>query len=203
MKKCYLYIVLTRTNTAISTLIQFFKKDEYTHAAISLDKELNYMYSFGRRNPHNPFIGCFRREDINEGVYGLCKTLPGAIIEVEVTPQQYIKVKNLVNEFIVHSDRYKYNYRGLLYSLMDKPTGNQARFLCSEFVYHVFKECGVMDLQIPRNLVRPQDLLQAEGKIIYKGDLKEIKPRQLTQPQKVIDLYAHQIRARRLKVNAL
>lgn len=203
MKKCYLYIVLTRTNTAISKLIRIFKKDEYTHAAISLDKELNSMYSFGRRNPYNPFIGCFRKEDINEGVYGLCKTLPGAIVEVEVTPQQYAKAKELLNDFILHSDRYKYNYRGLLHSLTDKPTCKEDRFLCSEFVYHVLKESGIMDLQISRNLVRPQDLLQAEGRIIYKGDLKELKPLQYVQPQKVIDLYAQEIRTRRLKANAL
>ena len=49
MKKYYLYIVLTRTNTGISKIIQLIKKDEYTHAAISLDKDLNHMYSFGRR----------------------------------------------------------------------------------------------------------------------------------------------------------
>lgn len=197
MKKCYLYIVLTRTNTIISKLIQMFKKDKYTHAAISLDNELDHMYSFGRRNPYNPFIGRFRKEDINEGVYGFCKSLPGAIIEVEVTQQQYEKAKELLTEFISHSDRYKYNYRGLIHSLLDKPLYIEDRFLCSEFVYYILKESGVSDLKIPRNLVRPQNLLTIEGKIIYQGDLKAVKPRN------AVDLYAKEIRNRRLGATAL
>jgi len=40
MEKFYVYVVLTRTNTVISRLIQLFKKDEFTHAAISLDRDL-------------------------------------------------------------------------------------------------------------------------------------------------------------------
>ena len=61
MEKRHLYIVLTRTNTVMSNLIQILKNDEYTHAAISLDKELNHMYSFGRRNTYNPFVGRFKK----------------------------------------------------------------------------------------------------------------------------------------------
>lgn len=49
MEKFYVYVVLTRTNTVISRLIQLFKKDEFTHAAISLDRDLANMYSFGRK----------------------------------------------------------------------------------------------------------------------------------------------------------
>ncbi|NLL30406.1 MAG: hypothetical protein GX258_05050, partial [Clostridiales bacterium] len=76
MGKYNLYIVLTRTNTVISNLIHIVTNDQYTHAAISLDKELNNMYSFARRNTYNPFVGRFRREDINEGVYKFNENLP-------------------------------------------------------------------------------------------------------------------------------
>lgn len=175
MEKCYLYIVLTRTNTVMSKLIRTFKNDEYTHAAISLDKELDPMYSFGRRNTYNPFIGRFRKEDINEGVYKFCEVLPGAIIEVEVLKEQYEKAKALLGHFISNSGSYKYNYKGLLHSLFNKPVCSDGRFLCSEFVYHILKESGIADLKVSRNLVRPQSLLKIEGKLIYKGNLKEIK----------------------------
>lgn len=175
MEKCYLYIILTRTNTAMSKIIQIFKNDEFTHAAISLDKELNHMYSFGRRNTYNPFIGRFRKEDINEGVYKLCNNLPGAIIKVEVSSQQYEKAKSLVDHFISNSNIYKYNYKGLVHSFLNKAVCSDNRFLCSEFVYHILKESGVVDLKISRNLVRPQSLLNIEGRMIYKGNLKDIK----------------------------
>ena len=48
--------------------------------------------------------------------------------------------------------------------------------MCSEFVYHVLKESDILDLNIPRNLVRPQDFLKINGNLIYSGDLKEFKP---------------------------
>jgi hypothetical protein len=175
MGKYYLYIVLTRTNTMISKLIQISKNDKYTHASISLDKELNSMYSFGRRNTYNPLIGRFKKENINQGIYKLCNALPGVITEVEVSKEQYEKAKELLDYFISNSHLYKYNYKGLLYSLLNKPTCSENRFLCSEFVYHILKECGIAHLKTSGNLVRPQSLLNIKGRIIYNGNLKEMK----------------------------
>lgn len=169
----HLYIVLTRTNTVMSKLIQRIKSDRYTHAAIALDKELNHMYGFGRRNTYNPWIGGFRKEDINEGVYRRCPHLPGAIIEVEVTKEAYETAMILLNHFEMNAQHYKYNYLGLLHNLMNKEIVHDDRFLCSEFVYYLIKEIGVGELNRPRNLVRPMDLLNLGGRIIYEGNLKE------------------------------
>ena len=63
MKK--IYIVLTHSGTALSKIIKGFTKDEFSHVSISLDKELNEMYSFGRLNPYNPFWGGFVHEYID------------------------------------------------------------------------------------------------------------------------------------------
>lgn len=68
----YLYVVLARSNTILSRLIHVIKEDEYTHAALSLDRDLEYMFSFGRRSANNPFIGCFKRERLDEGLYAHC-----------------------------------------------------------------------------------------------------------------------------------
>lgn len=174
MVNYHLYIVLTRTKTAISNLIHLLKNDDYTHASISFDRELNQMYSFGRRDTYNPFIGRFKKEDINEGLYKLCNTLPGVIIEVDVSKQQYEKSKTIVSQFISNSHQYKYNYRGLVHSLLNKPATSEHCFLCSEFVYHVLKESEIVNFHTSRNLVRPQSFLNLEGRIIYKGDLKEL-----------------------------
>lgn len=176
MGKYNLYIVLTRTNTVISNLIHIVTNDQYTHAAISLDKELNNMYSFARRNTYNPFVGRFRREDINEGVYKFNENLPGTIIELEVSKEQYEKTKTLLEGFINNSDLYKYNYRGLIYNLLNKPVTTENRFLCSEFVYYILNESGIIDFNISRNLVKPQDFLKVDGKIVYQGNLREIRP---------------------------
>lgn len=175
MEKYYLYIVLTRTSTVVSRLIRFFMKDEYTHAAISLDKELENMYSFGRKNAYNPFIGGFNQEYLNKGVYKFCKILPGVIMEVEVSKQQYEKAKVLLDLFISNPKHYKYNYKGLLNSLFNQEASCDDRFLCSEFVYYILNNSGIVDFEISRNLVRPQNLLNLNSKMTYKGNLKELK----------------------------
>lgn len=71
-----LYVVLTRSNTIISNLIHIIKEDEYTYAALALDRNLEYMFSFGRRYANNPFLGCFRREQLHKGIYARHKELP-------------------------------------------------------------------------------------------------------------------------------
>lgn len=174
MEKRYLYIVLTRTNTAISRLIRLVTSDDYTHAAISFDRDLEQMYSFGRRNTYNPFIGRFKHEDLNEGIYKISKRLPGVVLEIEIPKEQYEQAKSLLNDFIENSHLYKYNYRGLIYSMLNRPAQYDHRFLCSEFVYYILKECGITDFHVSGNLVRPQSFLNLDGRIIYKGDLKEL-----------------------------
>ena len=69
MKK--IYLVLTHTGTILSRIIRIYTKDEFTHVSISLDDELNEMYSFGRLNPYNPFLGGFVHENINYGTFNL------------------------------------------------------------------------------------------------------------------------------------
>ncbi|KJS84738.1 MAG: hypothetical protein JM58_10485 [Peptococcaceae bacterium BICA1-8] len=175
MKKCYLYIVLTRTNTMVSKLVQYIKNDEFTHASISLDKELNAMYSFGRKYAYNPFLGRFKQEEINKGLYKNHKNLPGVIMQIEVSKKQYEKAKELVEYFIANSNLYKYNYQGLLHGVLNKTACRDDRFLCSEFVYYILNESGIANFKISRNLVRPQNFLSLESKIIYRGNLKNFK----------------------------
>ncbi len=176
MEKKQLYIVLVRTDTVISRLIQFAKKDEYTHAAISLDENLDCMYSFGRKYTFFPFVGRFKHETIDKGVYRFHKTLPGIVLEVEVPDKQYQKVQSLLRQFILKDDIPKYNYLGLVFGLFNMAVCCQDRFTCSEFVYYVLKESGILDLEVPRNLVRPQNLLDIESKVVYEGNLKEYRP---------------------------
>jgi len=172
MDKKHIYIVLTRTNTIVSRLIRLFKNDEYTHASIALDRDLRNMYSFGRKYLYYPFVGVFKVENKDEGVYRLQKKVPCVVLEVEVTQQQYEKAQSIISHFVASGYLYKYNYKGLLYNLLNIEAYSENRFLCSEFVYYVLNQSGVVNFNIPRNLVRPESLLNIKSSIMYKGDLK-------------------------------
>lgn len=174
MEKAHVYIVLTRTNSVISRLIHLVTQDDYTHAALALDRELQEMYSFARKYTFNPFIGRFKHEHLDEGLYKLSKRLPGVVLELDVSPKEYAEVRATVQEFIDNSYRYKYNCRGLLYGLLKKTTTRDDRFLCSQFVYHVLHQAGIVDFQMPANLVKPQDFLKLPGRVVYQGDLKKL-----------------------------
>ena len=166
-----IYIVLTRSTTALSRIVTFLTGAEFTHSAISLDKELSHMFSFGRRYTNNPFIGCFHREDISEGAYAKAPDVPGLIIELPVSASQYKKVYDTIREFLMNGHRYDFNYLGLFKQVVGRPHYSEGRFYCSEFVYHTLSEAGIIDLSIPRGRVRPQDFMWL-GKEIYKGDLR-------------------------------
>lgn len=174
MGKSNLYIVLTRTNTVISRLIHLFTQDEYTHAALSLDRELDEMYSFARKWAYNPFIGRFKRECLDEGLYKVVRQLPGVIIEIDVSQSDYNEVRSIVKDFIDNQGKYKYHFLGLFYGLFKIPVKTKDKFVCSQFVYHVLHESGITDFNRSANLVRPSDFLDLDGKIVFKGDLKEL-----------------------------
>ena len=64
-----IYIVLTYTGTILSKIIKSYTKNEFAHVSISLDIELEQMYSFGRIYPWTPLIGGFVHEHINKGTF--------------------------------------------------------------------------------------------------------------------------------------
>ena len=60
MKK--IYFVLTYTGTILSKIVHIYTKQEFCHSSLSLDKDLNEMYSFARFKYHTPLIGGFTKE---------------------------------------------------------------------------------------------------------------------------------------------
>lgn len=62
-----LYIVISQTGTLLSRILKQITGAEYNHASISLSRDLERMYSFGRRHPYNPFLGGFVIESPRTG----------------------------------------------------------------------------------------------------------------------------------------
>ena len=106
MKK--IYIVLTHTGTVLSRIIRSFTKDEFTHSSISLDENLKQLYSFGRLNPYNPFIGGFIHENIKYGTFNRFKNTNAKIYSIIVTDEQYKKIHNTIFYIKKNKDNYKF-----------------------------------------------------------------------------------------------
>lgn len=171
MKK--IYIVLTHTGTILSRIIKKYTKDEFSHISISLDKELNEMYSFGRLNPYNAFWGGFVHESIHKGTFKRFYNTKAKIYYLEVTEKQYEHIKNLIKYIDENKQKYKFNILGLFAAGFNKQIKEEYSFYCAEFVKYVIESAGI-DINLPET-VKPEDFKKIEGLVeIYTGLLRKI-----------------------------
>ena len=168
----YIYIVLSHSSSVISKAVYLYTRDEYTHASISIDRNLECLYGFGRKWSRFPFIGCLKRELMDQGFYSLCKTVPGVILKFDVTEEQYRRIKRALHFYVKNKDLYKYNFLGFIGYMFKTEFRSKRRFTCSEFVAHLLQLSKVVEFDKPLNLIRPQTFTELGGQVIYKGDLK-------------------------------
>lgn len=174
MKK--IYIILTHTGTVLSTIIRYWTKDEFSHVSIALDADLEEMYSFGRLNPYNPFLGSFVHEHINKGTFKRFNKTKTEVYSLFVTDEQYEKAKKTIEYFNNNKQKYKFNIIGLACVSINKKIMRKNSFYCAEFVKHILKVMGVTEVnQLPK-IIRPENFKQLQGlRLEYEGLLKKYK----------------------------
>ena len=167
-----IYLVLTYTGTILSKIIKCYTKEEYAHVSISLDEDLKQMYSFGRIFPYIAFIGGFVHERINKGTFKRFKNTQAKICAIEVTDEQYEKLKELIYKFRVNKKKYKFNTIGLMAVPLKKKVNRRNYFYCAEFVKYVLEEANII-VDLPE-IIRPQNFSEIENiKVCYSGSLKK------------------------------
>ncbi|MCI8272611.1 MAG: hypothetical protein HFJ55_00830 [Clostridia bacterium] len=174
MKK--LYIILTHTGTALSRIIKYYTKDEFTHSSIALDADLNEMYSFGRINPYNPFWGSFVHEYINKGTFKRFKKTRAEVYSILVTDEQYEKAKKVITYFNKNKQKYKFNIVGLACVSIHKQIVRKNTFYCAEFVKHILKVSNIQGANELPEIIKPQHFKEMDNiRLEYEGALKKYK----------------------------
>ena len=112
MKK--IYIILTYTGTILSRIVKIYTRKEYSHVSISLDRDLNEMYRFGRLNPYNPFIGGFVHEGIDRGTFKRFKNTKTKIYSMEIDEEKYERLEEIIENIQQKKKLYKFNVIGLI-----------------------------------------------------------------------------------------
>lgn len=169
-----IYIVLTHTGTALSRLIKVYTGAEFSHVSISLDKNLRQMYSFGRVNPYNPFVGGLVHEKLESGTFKRFHRTYAAIYSVDVTNKQYNNIKSNVLNMYKNKSLYKFNVLGLFANGFHISIKRKNYFYCAEFIKHVTDKAQV-DLDIPE-LARPNDFKDLDKlNLEYRGMLKKYR----------------------------
>lgn len=167
-----IYIVLSFTGTWLSRAVRIYTGKEFSHVSIALDKDLDFMYSFGRLNVNNPFWGGFVHEAQNKGVFKKFYNTESFIYSVEVNGQQYKKIKKCIKKFNSSKELYSFNMIGLIGAGLNIKISRRYKFYCAEFVKYLLDNAGV-DLGLPE-VVKPQDFVEVEsGEFIYRGKFNE------------------------------
>ena len=168
-----IYIILTYTGTILSKIVKVYTRKKYSHVSISLDEDLTKMYSFGRLNPYNPFIGGFVKEGIDIGTFKRFKKTKTKIYSMEIPEEKYEQLESIIEQIQKEKNLYKFNIIGLLGVVLNVKIKREKYFYCAEFVKYVLEESNVVELP---ELVKPEDFEKLDNiNEIYKGILKEYK----------------------------
>lgn len=171
-----IYILLTYSGTVLSKIIKAFTREPYSHVSVSLDLDLEEMYSFGRKVPSNPLFAGFVKEDVINGTYARFPKTKCALYSVKISEENYDKLLRELEKFKNCKDRYRYNLAGLVGYMLNRPVDREYRYFCSEFVSEVLSNSGVRLIDKPSSLTAPGDFRRCrELNLVYEGGLREYK----------------------------
>ncbi len=167
----HIYVVVSQTGSIVSRIIRRVTGDQYTHASIALDKKLDAMYSFGRIHPNNPVIGGFVKESPNYGTMKKFRMANIVVIQLKVADEQFNGINDLINSMYASRKKYHYNYIGLFLAKYGLHFHRDNYFYCSEFIKELLERFHIVEKNEFSDVVRPADLLDVKGEIIFQGKL--------------------------------
>ena len=142
-----LYIVISQTGTLLSRILKQITGAEYNHASISLSRDLERMYSFGRRHPYNPFWGGFVIESPRTGTFKRFSETKVLVLSVSVTEEQHA------------------------FHIVWK---QESCYYCSEFVGELLTKSRVDGTeQLRSSIIQPMQFLRVPHTLLYCGKLRE------------------------------
>ena len=151
-KKKKVYIIMSYTGSIFSKFLRIVLKNKFVHVSIGLDKQLQNVYSFGRKRPRTMFPGGFVKEDITE--------------------EQYEILKREIRKFTENEKKYGYNIFGLIPLNFNIRFERKNHFVCSQFVGRILQEAGIYNQDKNYSLIKPNDISKIYGlNKVYEGKM--------------------------------
>lgn len=170
-----IYIVLSNTGSWLTRIIGWYTRAPHNHASIALDGELKEAYSFGRKQPRNPFMGGFVKEDFNGPLF---KDADCEVYAFAASPEDFARIRGVIGKFERDRDRFRYNLLGLFGVALNVPVERRNAFFCSQFVAYVFEQTGIRLSPKDPPLTTPTDLVGSDTvRLVYQGKLQGIRKR--------------------------
>lgn len=170
----YLYIVVTQSGSVLSALLKAVTGAQYNHVSVSLDRNLESMYSFGRRHPYNPFWGGFVQESPYWGTFKRFPQTEAVVVRLEVSPTQYCDVQNILTDMYQRRTQYHYNFLGLVLAGLHIQYRGRNSYYCSEFVKELLTQVEVIGEDETSRIPQPVHFLCLKnGLTVYQGKLSQ------------------------------
>ena len=171
------------TRTIPAKLIKLATRANYSHVALSFEKECNTLYSFGRRNIHSILNSGFTIEKKKGPFFQAFHQTTCKIYEIDIEEEKYQRIQKIIGEMARHKTRYKYDFIGLVFRYFKIPIRLKNHYVCSYFIANLLEESGVYAFSKKSYFVKPKDFENfAIGHEIYQGEYRKYESR--TFPRK-------------------
>lgn len=174
MKK--VYVIQMHTGTIFSKIVKFVTRYNYSHIAISFNKNCDYIYNFGRKDPDSILNAGFVMENKTGKFFQKFKNTKCRIFEVEITDNQYNELVRIIKHMKKNEEIYKYDYLGVFLRFLGIPISFRNRYVCSYFVAQLLEEADVCNFDKETFFVNPRDFENINGfNLIYTGSYSSYK----------------------------
>ncbi len=169
-----IYILLTRSGSVMSRVVQAFTLVPYTHCSVSFEQGLQPLYSSARKNSDTILPSGPCREVFDRGFYCRHRDMPCAVYALQVSETDYAAALERARFLTENNEDYHYNYWGAVLCRLGIPYHPRNKFFCSQFVAEVLRVGGV---RLPKDssLMMPMDYTRLpELECLYRGRLDEL-----------------------------
>ncbi len=168
------FVVLCQSGTIMSKFIKKITKDDYNHASISLDENLNEMWSFARYFAYYRFYGGFVKESMEKGVLKRFKDIQGLVIKFEVGEEKAKKLRDKLNEMFKKQKQYKYDLIGVIFAGFGKKKVRNKKFYCTEFCRSILVDCDIINNDECPKIMHAMDFKNlSNASVVFEGSLHE------------------------------
>ena len=170
-----IYILLTRSDTIVSKIINLVTRDRYTHASISFEESLQPLYSFSRKYVYSPLPAGLRHEPLKKGFFRKYNEIPCALYELQVPDEVYFEAKQEVERMMLQREKYLFSVMGLFLCRLNIPFHREHHYFCSEFVSEILTRSKALPLPKAPSLMRPNDYTKLPDlSCVFEGRLNKL-----------------------------
>lgn len=168
------YILLSKTGTFPSRVIHFLKGGPFTHASFSFVPSTERFYSYARRHPKNFLVAGLIMENLQTEVFAHYKNCRCALYSLEVSDEDYEKMQQLVNYYLLHYKKASYNMIGMPLLGLGIRIRRKYKLTCSQFVALILSRSNQVKLPKDPYLMLPNDFVKINGlSLLYDGPIKD------------------------------